>query len=128
LQATTQESPLHEIAAMQSVGDHENIISLLQCLQDSNGNLYAVMEFCNEGELYEIAQGGAVDEATAKCYMRQILAGLTHLRDVGICHRDLSLENVLLKDEVCKIIDFGDFIYWHLTHYGLHFLLNVHIL
>jgi serine/threonine protein kinase len=33
--------------------------------------------------------------------------GLHHLQSVGVCHRDLSLENVLVDRENCLIIDMG---------------------
>ena len=33
--------------------------------------------------------------------------GLHHLQSKGICHRDLSLENILVDGERCLIIDFG---------------------
>ncbi|KAE8877133.1 hypothetical protein PF007_g29696 [Phytophthora fragariae] len=40
--------------------------------------------------------------------MTQIFHGVDYLhRVLGIAHRDLSLENVLLRDGECKISDFG---------------------
>ena len=33
--------------------------------------------------------------------------GLHHLQSLGICHRDLSLENILVSNENCLIIDMG---------------------
>eukprot|EP00644_Phytophthora_capsici_P015696 jgi/Phyca11/19165/fgenesh1_pg.PHYCAscaffold_44_\ len=40
--------------------------------------------------------------------MRQVLEGVFYLHStLGIAHRDLSLENVLLSRGVCKITDFG---------------------
>jgi serine/threonine protein kinase len=33
--------------------------------------------------------------------------GLHHLQSLGVCHRDLSLENVLVDKENCLIIDMG---------------------
>jgi serine/threonine protein kinase len=35
------------------------------------------------------------------------LQGLHHLQSLGVCHRDLSLENVLVDHEKCLIIDMG---------------------
>ncbi|KAJ8548618.1 hypothetical protein ON010_g11054 [Phytophthora cinnamomi] len=40
--------------------------------------------------------------------MKQVLAGVDFLhRQLGIAHRDLSLENVLMHNGACKISDFG---------------------
>ncbi|KAF4325288.1 hypothetical protein BBO99_00000407 [Phytophthora kernoviae] len=40
--------------------------------------------------------------------MRQVLEGVRYLHStIGVAHRDLSLENVLLSRGVCKITDFG---------------------
>jgi serine/threonine protein kinase len=38
------------------------------------------------------------------CFTTQ---GLHHLQSLGICHRDLSLENILVNHENCLIIDMG---------------------
>jgi len=35
------------------------------------------------------------------------MAGIKHLHDRGICHRDISPENVMIDDNQCLIIDMG---------------------
>ena len=39
--------------------------------------------------------------------MRQVLNGLENLQHVGICHRDMSLENLLVHESGALIIDMG---------------------
>merc|ERR1712190_715379 len=72
---------------------------------------FIFMELANGGELFDqvIDRGAtAMPEDVAKGFLRQMLAGVKHLHDRGIAHRDLKLENVLLtKEGVVKIIDFG---------------------
>lgn len=104
-----QENPLVELAAQQylSVPGHENVLTLLECLHDADF-IYAVLPFCNGGELFSVVEsGGAMEEAECRHWFTQILAGLSYLQSRYICHRDMSLENVLLDGDTSKIIDFG---------------------
>ncbi|KAL0583849.1 hypothetical protein ABG067_006293 [Albugo candida] len=104
-----QENPLVELAAQQylSKPGHPHVLTLIACLHDSNF-IYAVLPFCNGGELFSIVEsGGAMGESEARYWFSQILAGLSYLQSRFICHRDMSLENVLLHGDVSKIIDFG---------------------
>jgi len=40
--------------------------------------------------------------------MSQVIAGLTHMHEKGIAHRDLKVENILLYgSDTFKITDFG---------------------
>jgi len=110
LRGRTQEDPIKELSAGQYLSQRpdRNVIRFLECLQDEN-HVYSVMEFCPGGELYEyIEANGAQREDVARGLFSQLLSGVAHLRSMGVCHRDLSLENVLiLSDGECKIIDFG---------------------
>ena len=51
------------------------------------------------------------DEGAARHYFRQLLSGVRHCHDRGVCHRDLKPENLLLANpddsSVLKIADFG---------------------
>jgi len=96
--------------------DHENVIKVLGhgTGRQSSGqsHLYFIfMELASGGELFDqvIDRGAnAMNEATARNFMRQLLAGVEHCHSRGVAHRDLKLENVLLtKEGVVKVIDFG---------------------
>mmetsp|Transcript_11466 Transcript_11466/g.18703 ORF Transcript_11466/g.18703 Transcript_11466/m.18703 type:complete len:351 (+) Transcript_11466:204-1256(+) len=103
------EQPLKEIAALQFVGnDHPNILGQIDCISDVN-NYYSVMDLMDGGELFAlISANGRCTEDAARQYFIQILNGLKHLHDLGIYHRDMSLENLMVtRDGQCKIIDFG---------------------
>ena len=104
----THENPTTEIAVMQFIGKHQNVVGFLECCGDRD-NVYSVMEFADGGELYDhIEQEGPIAESRAWELFGQIVLGLRHLHDAGIAHRDLTLENVMYSSSgVCKLIDFG---------------------
>lgn len=68
------------------------------------------MEHANAGELFDyIVQHDRVEDDVAAHFFDQILEGVSHLHENGICHRDLKPENLLLErgNHNLKIIDFG---------------------
>ena len=84
------------------------------------------LEYANGGELFErVKAAGRFEEDMARFFFQQLLAGVQHCHDNGVAHRDLKLENTLLKLEeseagrsptpVLKIADFG-----FCKHEGLH--------
>ncbi|KAL0584991.1 hypothetical protein ABG067_005128 [Albugo candida] len=71
---------------------------------------YVVMEYCEGGDLLDLLQSmpqHRFPEPIAMRYFRQIVHGLRHLHTQNIAHRDISLENILMKRNQCKICDFG---------------------
>ncbi|KAH8056422.1 serine/threonine kinase [Aureococcus anophagefferens] len=67
-----------------------------------DGVLYLVQELCAGGELFEtIARGDTYDERDAAAVTRRVpvrvLGALAALHDVGVVHRDVKLENILLR-------------------------------
>ena len=104
----THENPTTEIAVMQFIGKHQNVVGFLECCGDRD-NVYSIMEFADGGELYDhIEQEGPISESRAWDLFGQIVLGLRHIHDAGIAHRDLTLENVMYsRSGVCKLIDFG---------------------
>ena len=81
--------------------------------------LYTVMELCDRGDLQHVvarAPQHRVPEAQALAWFGQIARGVKFFHALGIAHRDLSLENILLHGDVCKVADFGlsaDATRWH---------------
>lgn len=109
LQGRTQENPLMEITALQYIGnDHPNLMGQIECCTDEE-NIYSVMRYCQGGELFDfIDENGPLTNSQAKRMFKQLLAGLQRLQELGIGHRDMSLENILYdQNEIYVIIDFG---------------------
>ena len=108
------EDPLKEIAAMQIMGNqHPNVMGCIDVLFDGQA-LNVVMKYCGSGDLFELLQNSVradqqpgMTEPQARYWFRQVIAGLKHVHSVGICHRDLSPENVMIDGTGCLVIDMG---------------------
>lgn len=109
------EDPVKEVAAMQLLGaGHPHVLGSMDVMQDVDF-LYSVMPYCSGGDLFGVvvqhaAENGeeiGMPEPVARYWFRQILWGLHHLQSLGVCHRDLSLENVLVERDNCLVIDMG---------------------
>lgn len=107
------EDPMKEIAAMQLIGnDHPNVLGCIEVLFDGQ-NINCVLPFCRDGDLFELLQESqrqpvpGMKEPQARFWFRQVLDGLKHLHSRGICHRDLSPENIMMHESGCLIIDMG---------------------
>lgn len=104
-----------EITNMRKISNHQNVIRLqgvLELVQESKCTIFLVMELANGGELFDrIKLDCGTREDTAKEFFSQLLDGVRHCHEQGVCHRDLKPENLLLTDgdgrTVLKIADFG---------------------
>ena len=112
------ENPLQEIAAMQLLGeDPVHVLGALEVLFDGQ-NLNIVMRFCDNGDLFQLLQTRqarpdhppdvpGLTEGEARYWFRQLMKGVAFLHSKGICHRDLSPENVMIDGDEGLIIDMG---------------------
>lgn len=76
---------------------------------ESPKQLFLIMEYIEGGDLFDaISQASKLSEETARTYFIQIILGLEYLHSVGIAHRDMKPENILIGEYgKCKIADFG---------------------
>jgi len=85
---------------------HGNIIETLDIIQEK-GKWYEVMEYA-PFDLFAIVMTGKMSRDEISCSFLQILSGVTYLHGMGLAHRDLKLDNVVVNDQgIMKIIDFG---------------------
>ena len=77
----------------------------------ANGVLHVVMEFCGDGDLFhrlKQCDGHRMPEQEALAWIAQVADAVAFVHgELGIAHRDLSLENVLVQGDVGKLCDFG---------------------
>lgn len=84
---------------------------------DKGNRLYIFMELADGGDFAKFVQKkGTLTEAESVGYFAQILCGINHMHSLGIAHRDIKLQNVLLaknesvsitKDFILLLADFG---------------------
>ncbi|KAK8105891.1 HAL protein kinase [Apiospora kogelbergensis] len=85
---------------------HGNIIETLDIVQEK-GKWYEVMEYAPY-DLFAIVMTGKMSKAEVSCCFLQIFSGVTYLHSMGLAHRDLKLDNVVVSENgIMKIIDFG---------------------
>ena len=70
-----------------------------------------IMEYAEGGELFNyVLEKKNLSEDESRIIFQQIIDAVYYLHQIGVCHRDLKLENILFssknKDKI-KIIDFG---------------------
>ena len=88
--------------------NHINVIKS-QIINEDSENYYIVMEYCENGELFNyIVDRQKLEEEEASYFFYQLINGLDYIHHKNIVHRDLKPENLLLgKGNILKIVDFG---------------------
>jgi serine/threonine-protein kinase ULK2 len=95
-----------EIDALKKLS-HSNILKCHDIYSTAN-NCYIITEFCNEGDLEALLKKRTkLPEDEAIAIIRDFLDGFRHLGENGFLHRDMKPANILMKDKMAKIADFG---------------------
>lgn len=85
-----------EIKNMRKISSHINVIRLdgvLELTQETKCTIFLIMELANGGELFDrIKIDYGTREDTAKYFFQQLLEGVRHCHEQGVCHRDLKPE------------------------------------
>lgn len=85
---------------------HGNIIETLDIIQEGP-HWYEVMEYAPY-DLFAIVMTGKMTKEEVACSFKQILSGVAYLHGMGLAHRDLKLDNVVVNERgIMKLIDFG---------------------
>jgi hypothetical protein len=85
---------------------HGNIIETLDIIQEGD-HWYEVMEYAPY-DLFAIVMTGKMSKDEIACSFKQILSGVAYLHGMGLAHRDLKLDNVVVNEHgIMKLIDFG---------------------
>ncbi|XP_044747149.1 inhibitor of nuclear factor kappa-B kinase subunit epsilon [Coccinella septempunctata] len=111
-----KEVKIREFEVLKKV-NHENIVKLLAIEEEEgNGSKVIVMELCTGGSLFNILDDPentyGLEEKEFLLVLEHLTAGMKHLRDNNLVHRDLKPGNIMkfICDDgstVYKLTDFG---------------------
>lgn len=87
---------------------HPNIVQYYG-VEVHRDRVFLFMEYCQGGSLARLLEYGRIeDETVIQVYAMQMLEGLAYLHQMGIVHRDVKPENILLDHMgIIKFVDFG---------------------
>lgn len=85
---------------------HGNIIETIDIVHEK-GKWYEVMEYA-PFDLFATVMTGKMTRDEITCATLQIISGVCYLHQMGLAHRDLKLDNVVINEHgIMKLIDFG---------------------
>jgi serine/threonine-protein kinase len=92
--------------------DHAHIIDIHDIGETDDGELYLVMEYLVGSPLSAEIGRGPMPIQRAVDILEQMGAALTRAHDLGVVHRDLKSDNILItarggRKDFVKILDFG---------------------
>ncbi|KAG8999506.1 Suppressor of Sensor Kinase (SLN1) [Tulasnella sp. JGI-2019a] len=87
---------------------HTNIVEYYG-LELHRDKVYIFEEFCSGGTLTSLLENGRIeDEVVVKVYTMQMVEGIMYLHSMGVVHRDIKPDNILLDHNgLIKFVDFG---------------------
>jgi eukaryotic-like serine/threonine-protein kinase len=92
--------------------DHAHIVDIHDVGETEEGELYLVMEYLTGSSLSHECAKGQMPLTRAVDVLEQMCAALARAHDLGVIHRDLKSDNIMLttrggRRDFVKILDFG---------------------
>ena len=99
---------LYEIKLLKKLRNHKNIVKYFEHFENEK-HFFIVMEnICGGNLLNAINKMSKFSEAIAKNIFKQLIETIKYLHSIGIVHRDVKPDNILLElDSTIKLCDFG---------------------
>ena len=99
---------LYEIKLLKKLRSHKNIIKYFEHFENEK-HFFIVMEnICGGNLLNAINKMSKFSESMAKNIFKQLIETIKYLHSIGIVHRDIKPDNILLDlDSTIKLCDFG---------------------
>ena len=99
---------IKEARAIAAFGfDNKHIVRIIDVFEENN-TAYYVMEYVGGGSLSDKVKDGALPEADAVRYIRQVASALEFVHSKHMMHLDIKPSNILLNEnDETVLIDFG---------------------
>lgn len=98
-----------ELVLHSRLGRHSNIVNLIHSFE-TDAHIYLVLEFCQQGDLYEAIRvgQGPLETEHVRGFMLELVDAVAYIHSKGIYHRDIKPENIFLTQSgSMKLGDFG---------------------
>jgi hypothetical protein len=106
---TPAETNLHRELQILHGLRHPSVSHLHAHVQDGMYH-FLVLTLCEDGDLFElVANGSVTGDAEVRAYFARITEAVQYLHDNRVYHRDLKLENVLVRNAATREIEVNDF-------------------
>jgi serine/threonine protein kinase len=107
IQEDVTEDAVIERRVLEAVRHHPFLITLHYVFQ-TDFKLYLVLDYMAGGNLLTISYDRMFTQDEVRFYISEIILALEHLHKLGIMHRDVKLENILLASDGHAVLsDFG---------------------
>lgn len=89
---------------------HPNIVTYKESFLDKEYNMYIVMKYCEEGDLYKkirATNSKPFSESQVVDWIAQLVLALHFLHEKKILHRDIKTQNIFISKGRLFLGDFG---------------------
>lgn len=83
-------------ASIQSSLHHSHLLTLYETCEDQD-HVFMIMDLCDQGDLFDYRMHNKLHQDQVVSVFSQILDAVGYMHDHHIYHRDLKMENILLK-------------------------------
>ena len=98
---------LYRELQIQKLLKHNHIVKLFTHFEEDN-RLYIVLEYVENGNLFQFAKKNKLTQNHVIHIFKQMLETVAYLHSIKLLHRDIKPENVLMVDDfTIKLCDFG---------------------
>ena len=95
------QSILNEISILHTL-NHPNVVKLYEVFEDEK-HIHLVMEYVDSGNLTQFfADNQNLSEQEIIKIIRQTLSAINYLHEMGICHKDIKPENLMVSRGTTK--------------------------
>ncbi|KRX07067.1 Protein kinase-like domain [Pseudocohnilembus persalinus] len=97
-----------ELKVIQKIPYHPNLVNMKKFKLSSHNKQYFIMEYCNGSTFTDFMKKNKyMAESEIINFLQQFCLGYSQLHEVGIIHRDIKPDNILIHNGIYKIADFG---------------------